>query len=111
MNSLAFLAGPLYALSQRLEPFVSDKGGMFITLEGLDHDGAASALTWHLVASRNLGPYIPCGAAVALVRKLAREGTLPAGATPCMGLLSTSEYLEALAGFDCVIIAPCSTAP
>ena len=39
MKSLAPLAKPLHVISRWLEPFVSDKGGMFVSLEGLDLDG------------------------------------------------------------------------
>ncbi|PHV12003.1 saccharopine dehydrogenase family protein [Chitinimonas sp. BJB300] len=100
MPSLTPLAAPLHAISQWLEPFVSDKGGMFVSLEGIGIDGQPLKLNWHLVAAQNHGPYIPCGASIALALKLARGEKLPHGAMPCMGLLTVEDYLAALQGFD-----------
>ncbi len=100
------LAPPLNWLSHVLEPFVSDKGGMFVTLEGVGHDGAALTLTWNLLAAQNHGPQIPCAAATALVRKLASGQRLPVGAMPCMGLLSVEEYLEPLRDLDVREVVP-----
>lgn len=100
LSSLSPLVIPLHAISQRLEPFVSDKGGMFVSLEGIGVDGQALKLDWHLVAAQNHGPHIPCGASIALAKKLARGGKLPHGAMPCMGLLTVEDYLAALQGFD-----------
>ncbi|KND62447.1 putative transmembrane protein [Candidatus Burkholderia verschuerenii] len=93
--SIRPLAAPLHAVSRWLEPFVSDKGAMFVSLEGIGLDGKPLKLDWHLVASNNHGPHIPCGAAIALGRKLARGDALPHGATPCVGLLSVEDYLFA----------------
>jgi saccharopine dehydrogenase-like NADP-dependent oxidoreductase len=100
VRSLAPLAAPLNTASRWIERFVSDKGAMFVSLEGLDHSGQALRLDWHLLASSNHGPHIPCGAAIALARKLARGETLPHGAMPCMGIVSVEEYLAALSGLD-----------
>ena len=106
LRSAAPFAAPLQKFSRVLEPAISDRGGMFVSLEGKDTAGAPLALTWHLLAARNHGPSIPCGAAIALARKLARGERLPAGATPCVGMLSVEEYLESLAGLDVTEVAP-----
>lgn len=98
LSSVAPLATPLNRISQWIEPLVSDKGGMFVSLEGLGIDGRPLVLTWHLVASRNHGPWVPCGASIALVRKLVSGEPLPKGAMPCVGLLSVAEYLAPLDG-------------
>ena len=100
--SLIPLVKPLHAISQWLEPFVSDKGGMFVSLEGLDLEGQALTLNWHLIAKRNHGPHIPCGASIALAKKLARAEQLPTGAMPCMGLLTVEEYLAALKPYNVI---------
>jgi hypothetical protein len=60
----------------------------------------SSALTWSLLAAQNHGPQIPCGAAIALVQKLARGEALPVGAGPCVGLLSVEDYLAPLRELD-----------
>lgn len=100
ISSILPLAAPLHAISRWLEPFVSDKGAMFVSLEGAGHDGRPQKLDWHLVAANNHGPYIPCGAAIALAQKLARGDILPSGAMQCVGLLTVEDYLAALREFD-----------
>jgi saccharopine dehydrogenase-like NADP-dependent oxidoreductase len=100
LRSAAPMATPLNRLSRMLESVVSDKGGMFIMLDGTGHDGKPLAMTWNLLAARNHGPQIPCGAAIALTRKMASGQTLPVGARPCVGFLSVEEYLEPLRDLD-----------
>jgi saccharopine dehydrogenase-like NADP-dependent oxidoreductase len=100
LASIAPLVRPLNLLSRWLEPFVSDKGGMFVSLEGIGADGSPLKLDWHLVANNNHGPHIPCGASIALAQKLAKGERLPHGAMPCMGVLSVEDYLVALRDFD-----------
>ena len=86
----------LNRISCWIEPIVSDKGGMFVTLDGIGHDGSALQKTWSLLAARNHGPYIPCGGAIALVNKLVAGNPLQKGAMPCVELLTVKEYLEPL---------------
>jgi saccharopine dehydrogenase-like NADP-dependent oxidoreductase len=100
LRSLTGLVAPLHAVSQWLEPCVSDKGAMFVAMDGIGVDGQALSLEWQLVAAQNHGPHIPCGAAIALAGKLARGDALPSGAMPCMGILTVEDYLLALQGFD-----------
>jgi saccharopine dehydrogenase-like NADP-dependent oxidoreductase len=96
LRSLLPLAPPLKRLSEWLEPLGTDKSAMHVELRGIGVNGKALVRTWQLIASDNHGPQIPCGAAIALARKLA-AGLLPAkGATPCLGLLTLEEYLGAL---------------
>ena len=96
LPGMGALASPMSRMSRWLEPVISDKGGMFVELEGLGHDGKPLGKRWHLVVERNHGPYVPCGAALALAHKLARGEPLPWGAMPCMGLLNVVEYLAPL---------------
>ena len=98
LKSLSSWVSPLKKISEWMETLVSDKGGMFVTLCGLDHDGHALELQWHLLAAKHHGPHIPCGASIALARKLANGEQVPTGAMPCMGLISVEEYLAALKG-------------
>jgi saccharopine dehydrogenase-like NADP-dependent oxidoreductase len=51
ISSLIPLVAPLHTISQWLEPFVSDKGAMFVSLEGIGVDGQLLKLDWHLVAA------------------------------------------------------------
>ena len=89
-------ASPLNRISRWMEPIVSDKGGMFVTLEGAGKEGTPLRIEWNLIAEKNDGPHIPCGAAIALARKIAAGAPLQNGAMPCMGLLTVEEFLEPL---------------
>jgi hypothetical protein len=106
LESAAACAAPLNRLARLMEPIVSDTGAMFVVLEGTGVDGAPLALTWSLVAARNHGPFIPCGAAIALVRKLASGQRLPSGARACVGLVSVDEYLAPLRDLDVREVRP-----
>ena len=100
IRSLVPLAGPLNHISHWIEPLVSDKGGMFVALEGIGRSGQAHRITWNLIAQHNHGPFIPCGASIVLANKLAAGAHLRIGAMPCIGLLTLVEYLDALKGLD-----------
>lgn len=100
VDNVAEWAKPLHWLSRRLEPLGGGTSAMHVELRGLGRDGKPLTRTWHILAHKHHGPHIPCGAAIALTRKLARGDTLYAGALPCMGLLTLQEYLDALAGLE-----------
>jgi hypothetical protein len=100
LQSLTPWVRPLHRISQWLEPWVSDQGAMFVSLEGTGLDGQALRLEWHLLAAQNHGPYIPCGASIALAKKLAQGDTLPPGAKPCQGFLTVEDYLAGLQHLD-----------
>jgi saccharopine dehydrogenase-like NADP-dependent oxidoreductase len=93
-------ASPLNRISRWIEPVVSDKGGMFVTLEGLGRNGQQHHITWNLIAEHNHGPFIPCGASIVLANKIADGIELPIGAKPCVGFLTVADYLDALKGLD-----------
>lgn len=99
-STLAPLARPLNRLSRWIEPIVSDKGAMFVELEGIDRDGRAAKRRWHIVAAQNHGPYIPCAAAIAVAEKIVGGATLRKGAQPCMGMLTVEECLAPLKALD-----------
>ena len=103
LRSISAFARPLTRLSKWIEPLVSDKGAMFVELTGTDDRGTPLAKVWNLTVSSNHGPYIPCGASLALTNKLARA-LLPPGAAPCMGFLTVDEYLAPLRGLDIRVI-------
>lgn len=100
IDDLTQWAKPLRWLGRRMEPLGSGNSAMHIELAGLGLNGEPLNRTWHLVALQHAGPNIPAAAAIALTRKLARGEALPAGAMPCIGLLTLEEYLAALNGLD-----------
>jgi saccharopine dehydrogenase-like NADP-dependent oxidoreductase len=100
LPNLRPLAAPLSRVSHWLEPLFSDQGGMFVCLTGEGPEGKLLHINWNLLARQNHGPYIPCGAAIALARKLAGGTRLPIGAMPCVGLLTVKEFLGPLRNLD-----------
>lgn len=50
-----------------MEPLLSDKGGMIVTLDGIAQDDAPMSHPWQLIANQNHG-HIPCAGAIALTR-------------------------------------------
>jgi hypothetical protein len=100
LKSALSFARPLYTLGRWLQPLFSDRGGMFVTLEGLHDNGGPHSVTWNIVARENHGPNIPCAASIALANKIAAGEKLPAGAMPCMGLLTVEELMAPLKGLS-----------
>jgi hypothetical protein len=100
LKSALPFARPLYVVGRWLRPLFSDRGGMFVTLEGVHENGAPHSITWNLVARDNDGPHIPCAAVIALTNKIAAGNPLPAGAMHCMGLLTVEDLMEPLKGFS-----------
>ncbi len=100
LDSLAGLARPLHWLSRVIEPLGARDSAMHVEISGLGVNGQPLTRTWHVVAFNHDGPNIPCGAAIALAKKLAGGDPLPKGAMPCLGLLTLDEYLNALAGLQ-----------
>jgi len=101
LKSALPFARPIDTLGRWMKPLFSDRGAMFVRIEGLHHaNGAPHALTWNIVARENHGPDIPCAAAIALANKLASGEKLPVGAMPCLGLLTVDELMAPLKGLS-----------
>jgi len=101
LPSVTPFAAPLHRIGRWLEPLGSDQGGMFVCLRGEEREGRRLLhINWNLLARQNHGPYIPCGAAIALAKKLANGTPLPTGAMPCVGLLTVKEFLAPLHNLD-----------
>jgi saccharopine dehydrogenase-like NADP-dependent oxidoreductase len=100
LESAIPFARPLYTLGRWLQPVFSDRGAMFVKLEGLHANGAPYTLTWNLVARENHGPNVPCAASIALTDKIAAGGKVPAGAMPCLGMLTVDELMAPLKGLS-----------
>lgn len=83
---------PLDRFATWLDGFGSELGGMLVSLRGINRHGRAMRIEWHLNAPANHGPEIPCMASILLVRKLARGEALMHEATPCVGLLTLSDF-------------------
>jgi hypothetical protein len=68
------------------------RGGMFVEIEGLDAQGGRVTRSWHMVAEKNDGPFIPSMAAEAIIRHCL-DGRRPVpGARPATHELELSDY-------------------
>jgi hypothetical protein len=94
LSSLLPLTRPLRWIADRLHALGSDRGGMLVEVEGTTETGRRASYRWRLVAEGGQGPFVPAAPAAALVARLARGETLPAGAYPCVGILSVEEILS-----------------
>ena len=87
------LARPLLWLKRRLAWLGSDRGGMFMSLEGVAAESGPRKVDWHVVAGSGHGPYIPAIASVLVARKLARGELGARGAMACLGLFTLAEFM------------------
>ncbi len=74
------------------------RSAMLVRVSGRRRDGRDGRTEWHLTATDNRGPEIPCLPAVLLTRKLL-DGRVGggAGASACTGLLQLDEFREEFA--------------
>ncbi len=70
----------------------SDRGAMFVMLEGTGRDGNPLTLAWELIADRGHGPYIPVTPAVIIAKRLVAGELLTRGALPCVGLITLEQF-------------------
>jgi hypothetical protein len=89
--SLVPLAGLMTAAVNRLR-WGEHRGGMFVTVNGLDGRQREVERSWHLLAEGDDGPYIPSMAIEAVIRKML-DGQPPApGARAAAQDLELSDY-------------------
>ena len=87
------LAGLLCSTSSWFDSWGTDKGGMFVQLQGRDGNGREKTIDWQLIAEKGEGPNIPVIAAELVINKLTTR-QLGAGAYPCLGLFTLTEFLQ-----------------
>lgn len=86
------VAGWLKAVSDPLDGFGTDRGGMHVHIDGLDAVGKPRRIRWFLIAQHGDGPMIPCIASIVLARKLARGELRESGAKPCVDMMTLQEF-------------------
>ncbi|MEZ5955747.1 MAG: DUF4166 domain-containing protein [Hyphomonadaceae bacterium] len=86
------LAEVLRLAGNMLLPFGSDRGGMIVEATGRDGQDRPTYARWSMTAENGLGPYTPTFAALALARRFATGGDLPAGARPCVAMLTLEDF-------------------
>lgn len=94
------LAPTLLWLKRRLAWLGSDRGGMFMRLEGAAADEREQRIDWHIVAGSGHGPYIPAIPSVLVARKLARGELDACGAMACLGLFTLAEFMVEVEDLD-----------
>ncbi|MDN6860563.1 saccharopine dehydrogenase NADP-binding domain-containing protein [Pseudomonas sp. CAN2814] len=100
VKDAARLGTSLHRMAVAMEPLGDGRSGMFVHLRGVDAEQRPLELCWEILAADDHGPNIPCMAAVALARKLAAGQLRQRGATACIGLLTTDEYVAELEGLN-----------
>ena len=100
INNWSRYASLFRNISQRLAVLGSDRGGMHMTLQGVDRDGRSTSITWNLTANNNHGPEIPCSPALIIARQLASGQLSQRGAVPCVGLFTLADFDKEMSGFD-----------
>ncbi len=106
LNALAWLVrlkllpslspfAPLMYRAINVLAFGEHRGGMFVVAEGRDRNGQRIERSWHMIAEREDGPFIPSMAAEAIIRHCLDGRAPAAGARPATAELDLSDY-EAL---------------
>ena len=93
VRNWARFASTLTKVSRWFMRFGTDIGGMHMRVTGKNPSGEPITLTFELVAHHNDGPKIPALAAVILCKKWLQAEALIAGASPCVGHISLSEFI------------------
>lgn len=100
IRNLQLSAPLLLRLSFLFDWFGSANSGFYMDLTGKDKNGDNKTIHFELTARSGDGPYIPCMPAILLAKKLANNEIKEVGATPCVGIISKKEYLDALEPLD-----------
>ncbi|MDP2204900.1 MAG: saccharopine dehydrogenase NADP-binding domain-containing protein [Alphaproteobacteria bacterium] len=105
LRSLRPLAKKLVALGPLFNPLGSDRSGFYMQLSGLGRNGQPLEKNFYLIARQGHGPHLPTVPAIILARRLAADrAAIPAGAQPCVGLITLADYLAAISDLDVEVI-------
>lgn len=97
LKSLRPLARALLAIGPLFDPLGTFNSGFYMRLSGKDRSGQPLEKNFHLIARHGDGPHLPALPAIIVARKLAAaRDSIPAGAQPCLGLFTLSDYLAAI---------------
>ncbi|MBX4912021.1 MULTISPECIES: DUF4166 domain-containing protein [Rhizobium] len=99
LPSLTPFARALQAASHRFAAG-AHRGGMFVRLGGLDHEGRRLTADWSLIAEGDDGPFIPVLGVELLVRRLLDGQRPESGARPAAGELSLADFEAAFSQFS-----------
>jgi hypothetical protein len=91
LPSLSFLA-PVFYRAINTFRWGEHRGGMFVSIEGANADGATVTRSWHLLAEGDDGPFIPSMAIEALVRRCLTGRCPAAGARSAANDVDLVDY-------------------
>ena len=89
--SLTPLAPFMHRVSNLLR-WGEHRGGMFVSVEGLDPLGQQTERSWHMIAEGDDGPFIPSMAAEVIIRNCIAGRSPAAGARPATNDVELSDY-------------------
>ncbi len=92
-------AAPLLAASNWFNRCGTAAGGMHMIMTGTGSDGQPHCRRWFIIARAGDGPHIPTIPAILLAERLATGHFTRRGALPCVGLVTLTDYLTALAPY------------
>lgn len=103
------LAAPLLTISNWFNRLGTSDGGMHVILSGSKADEPETAIErrWFIIAREGDGPHIPTIPAILIAHRIATGRPPPAGAFPCLGLVSLKDYLDALDAFQVETFTEC----
>jgi hypothetical protein len=91
LPSISFLA-PVFYRAINTFRWGEHRGGMFVSIDGAQADGARVTRSWHLLAEGDDGPLIPSMAIAAIVRECLNGRWPAAGARPAVNELKLADY-------------------
>lgn len=102
-------AAPLLAASDWFDAFGSSDGGMHVILKGRKADEPEKTIErhWYVIARDGDGPHIPTIPSILLASRIANGDMPPAGAYPCLGLISLPDYLSELEQREIEVVTEC----
>jgi Domain of unknown function (DUF4166)/Saccharopine dehydrogenase NADP binding domain len=68
------------------------RGGMFVQVDGMASDGSPASCSWHLLAEGDDGPFIPCMAIEAIIKRSLSGHKPQPGARPASKDLELEDY-------------------
>ncbi len=100
IKHLEKLASPLLKIAGFFDVFGTANSAFYMKLLGTDKNDLPQKIVFDLTALSGDGPYIPCMPAILMAKKLSNGTIKERGATPCIGFISKTEYLDALSTMD-----------
>ncbi|MBA44869.1 MAG: potassium transporter [Magnetococcales bacterium] len=98
--SLKHFAKPMLTISYMFDRLGTHDSGFYMTMTGIDANGAPKTERFDIHAMDGDGLYIPTMPALILAKKLARDLTKYSGAKPCVGLVTLDEYTQNLSAHN-----------